>query len=223
MSQRDILDKLNEQQAVDFLESQTTEHLDFVLEKYSHEITPDMWADDIKLGLYLKLREDGVPPVWAAGRACRTFARRVNSDGAFHEHARRRMEGWSSWQKKKFFAMAKQAGISTQGKYHITGIGPADDPAAWVSGPDDILAVAKQRNLTVEGHVNHQGHTMAPQVTPLASDLVDRMCEHEMAMDGAVAERCRKSEVERRRLREIVTEKYGQKRSVLARRTGASV
>ena len=53
---------------------------------------------------------------------------------------------------------AHAAGISTQGKVYIGGLadgrGPAD-PAAWVSSADDVLAVAKRRQLKVEGALRY--------------------------------------------------------------------
>jgi hypothetical protein len=216
---RDYLDEKNETEAFEFLAARTDREIERLLDLYGPEIDSTIKDNPCNLGLYLKLRTDGVPAVWAAGRACRTFARRVNSDGAFHEHARRRMESWPEWQKKRYFKMAAAAGINTHGKYHMSGLGAPDDPQAWVSGPDDVLDVAKRRNLSVEGHVKHEGYEVPATQIPLAPDLADEMCQVEMSRDPALAERCRKSSGEFQRLRGLVTEKYGTPRSKLAART----
>ena len=53
---------------------------------------------------------------------------------------------------------AKAAGINTAGKYYMSGIADSRahcDGEAWISGKDDILRVAKQRNLHVQGQVNY--------------------------------------------------------------------
>ncbi len=217
----DHLDRKNEADAKAFLARHTDDELSALLNLYASEYDPVIWDSNLRLALYLKLREEGAAEVWAKGRACRTFARRTNSDGAFHEHARRRMQNWPKWRKDAYFKMAKEAGISTHGKYHVSGIGPPEDPEAWVSGPEDIRDVAKRRNLTVTGHVNHEGQPMPAKVTPLADDLVDEMVQQEMKADPSVAERCRRSSGELSRLRGLVREKYGPRASALGRRIEA--
>jgi hypothetical protein len=53
---------------------------------------------------------------------------------------------------------AKAAGINTTGKYYMSGIADSRahcDGEAWISGKDDLLRVAKQRKLHVQGQVNY--------------------------------------------------------------------
>lgn len=53
---------------------------------------------------------------------------------------------------------AKAAGIDTAGKYYMSGIADSRahcDGEAWISGKDDLLRVAKQRKLHVQGQVNY--------------------------------------------------------------------
>lgn len=80
---------------------------------------------------------------------------------------------------------AKAAGISVAGKYYHSGIADKRgwcDPAAWVSGPDDVLAVAKRRRLEVKGAVNYTPPEGEPvQRVGLAKDIVARMAKDEMA------------------------------------------
>lgn len=80
----DKLDELNARQASDFLASKTDLQLKRLLTKYAAELDETIRSDMVKLGMYLKLREEGVPAVWAKGRACRNFARRANKIGRAH-------------------------------------------------------------------------------------------------------------------------------------------
>jgi hypothetical protein len=60
-------------------------------------------------------------------------------------------------------AIADRAGISTHGKTYMSGLAAyPGDPRAWVNGKSDVLAVARERNLTVEGCVSHKGHAVDP-------------------------------------------------------------
>ena len=183
------------------------------LDKYSDEIDAEMRRDELVLWYYIMLREQGAEPVWAAGSACGKMARMSNSDGAFHEHARHRMEHMPAWQQKKYFAAAKASGINIQGKYFMSGLGAPDNPDAWQADPDGVLEVCKRRNLTCEGHVNHQGTEMPPKQVALADDLVDEMVRHECRQDESLNQKCRKDQAELTRLRGLVKEKYGRPKS----------
>jgi hypothetical protein len=71
-------------------------------------------------------------------------------------------------------ALADRAGISTHGKTYLSGIAAyPGDPRAWVSGKSDVLAVARERNLSVEGCVSHKGHAVDPgEDKPIADDIL---------------------------------------------------
>jgi hypothetical protein len=78
-------------------------------------------------------------------------------------------------QAKTILAEAKQAGISTAGKVYMGGLADHrrhQDPMAWVDSTGDILKVARARNLTVEGVVNHKGTPMPPQRTVLNERII---------------------------------------------------
>jgi len=185
-----------------------------IRDKYKDE--PDARRLDIdQFWYYAMLREDGCPPWLAAGNAAGQMARMKNSAGAFHEHARQRMENMPEWQKKAYFEKARKAGINTHGKYHMSGLGPPDDPQAWVHDPDDVKAVCKERNYTCEGMVSHEGHEVPPKQVPLADDLVDEMVRHECRENPDLNEKCRRDRKELSRLRGLVTEKYGRPKSKL--------
>jgi hypothetical protein len=70
---------------------------------------------------------------------------------------------------------AKQAGISVSGKQYIGGLADRRgwrDPEAWVSNNDDILRVAKKRQLAVRGNVNYDPGEVPPKRTLLAESII---------------------------------------------------
>lgn len=103
---------------------------------------------------------------------------------------------------------AKAAGINTSGKYYMGGIADKRahrDPAAWVDSAGDILRVAKERNLTVSGIVEHKGEPQAPpKPKRLSARLTREMMTHErLANPGR--------KISDGDLKEMVKEKYGRK------------
>lgn len=69
---------------------------------------------------------------------------------------------------------ARAAGINPHGKTYVGGLADQRahrDPEAWVDSTADVLRVARKRNLTIEGIVNHKG-TQIPQKTPALSDRI---------------------------------------------------
>lgn len=107
---------------------------------------------------------------------------------------------------KNMITLAKRAGINPSGKYYCAGIadsrGPRD-PAAWVDGAGDILKVAKMRNLTVEGAVEHKG---TPMPRPRSKGLSESATRDLMR-----EERRRHPTMKKGELREYVVHKYGRK------------
>ena len=202
-----------EREVCDFFRDLSDDAIRLLIDKYDPEFDSEMQGDELVSGYYVMLREQGAEPVWAAGSACGKMARMSNSDGAFHEHARHRMEHMPAWQQKKYFAAAKAAGINIQGKYFMSGLGAPDNPDAWQADPDGVLEVCKRRNLTCEGQVNHQGYETAPKQVALADDLVDEMVRHECRQDESLNQKCRKDQAELTRLRGLVKEKYGRPKS----------
>lgn len=76
---------------------------------------------------------------------------------------------------------AQAAGINTTGKYYCAGIADRRaycDPRAWVDSTADVLKVARERNLTVEGAVNHHGTVMPPQRTALSETIIKEEMRH---------------------------------------------
>jgi hypothetical protein len=129
----------------------------------------------------------------------------LGSDRAFQQG---RLDG--NWldqlptkQARRMLREAKSAGISTEGKYYMSGLANASghrDPAAWVSDRADVLKVAKERRLELKGAVNYTPSDPAPRPQPkgLNPRLVSELAKKEMARDpgltkAAAAERIRKN------------------------------
>lgn len=102
--------------------------------------------------------------------------------------------------------IARKAGINPSGKYYASGLadkrGPAD-PAAWIDSVSDVQKVARERNLTVSGAVQHKGDAMPrPKSKPLSDSLVREMMK---------VEKSQKPTMKKGELREYVIDKYGRK------------
>lgn len=100
------------------------------------------------------------------------------SDRAFLE-GRQNNEQFDALPKRQAQYMireAKRAGINPTGKYYCSGIADGRgwrDPAAWVSGNDDVLKVAKARRMAVAGSVNYDPGPAPPQRKLLADSIVN--------------------------------------------------
>lgn len=198
----------DEQLAYEFLEGCNIKRL---LKKYPECQDAELKSDLVKLGLYLKLREEGAEHVWALMSACRRAPALRNSEQSFFKSNRQKMEQMGSEALQRKLAAARKAGISTQGKFHMSGLGPASDPGAWVSGMDDVLAVCKARNLNCEGAVNHKARPVERKKVKLSERLTREMEQKYLAEDPALAERCKKNPKARRELREKVVATHGAK------------
>jgi hypothetical protein len=99
------------------------------------------------------------------------------SDRAFLE-GRQNNEQFDTLPKRQAQYMireAKRAGINPTGKYYCSGIADGRgwrDPAAWVSGNDDVLKVAKARRMAVAGSVNYDPGPAPPKRKLLAESII---------------------------------------------------
>jgi hypothetical protein len=124
--------------------------LPYDIERASHEVRVH----------FIKMIEDGQTPRFAEMCALSSPPGVHGTDDSFMKG---RMNG--EWldaipdkQAKWLLGEAKTAGISTEGRYYHGGIADSRahlDPEAWISGKDDLLRVAKQRKLHVQGQVNY--------------------------------------------------------------------
>lgn len=79
-------------------------------------------------------------------------------------------------QAERILSDARAVGINPNGKTYVGGLADKrahQDPEAWVDSTADVLRVAKKRNLTVEGIVNHKG-TQIPQKPPALNERIIR-------------------------------------------------
>jgi len=134
-------------------------------------------------------------------------------DRVFCEQARHRMETMNPMNRDGIIEIAKKAGINIQGKFYCGGLGAYDDQAAWVSCADDVLAVARERDLTVTGAVNHEGsELLPPKSVPLAEDIIQDFEQKYAATDPKLRENLKKKPTKtRRELREKIIAKHGYK------------
>jgi hypothetical protein len=70
---------------------------------------------------------------------------------------------------------ADAAGVSTNGKWYCSGLASfPGDPTAWVGDRSDVLRIAREKNFTVEGYVEHKGHQADPgDDVKIADELVE--------------------------------------------------
>ena len=145
-----------------------------VLEKYHSEFDAELREDLTKAVLYCLNRENGIEPVWANMNACRRGPGAAGVDRHFSERARRRMNSMSKANRDNIVKIAQRAGVDTSNKFYVGGLGRYGDSAAWVSNAEDLLTVAKKRNLNVQGAVKHEARPpdAAPKKIKMASDIM---------------------------------------------------
>lgn len=113
-------------------------------------------------------------------------------------------EGMSAETKKLAIEKAAKAGVDISNKRYVGGLAlEAGDPRAWVDSRGDMKRLAEERNLSVEGIVNHKAEVNAEPrseyvpaddiVEDRTIDILDRQGapdvvsrkEYEMAEDKA--------------------------------------
>ena len=156
-----------------------------------------------------QLIEEGNNSGFAAMLAQRRPSGTKGTDRAFLEGSHHAMDKVGRYSRDRMLKMAKKAGISTQGKVYKGGIGRPDDPMAWVSGRDDVLAACKAKGLTCSGSVNYKAPEREPKRKKMAEDLVQGFMAKEVARDPGLREKVQKSRSKKMELREKVIEKHG--------------
>lgn len=158
-----------------------------------------------------KLLSNGCTPAFAEMVMCRQPPGVKGADRTFMEG--RLNQQWLDDMPKDhaqhILGEARRAGINTSGRFYMSGLadkrGPAD-PAAWVDSVSDVKNVAKARNLTVSGIVEHKGE---PVPRPKPKRLSARLTREMMAL-----ERRKNPGLKTMKdgdLKEMVKEKYGRK------------
>lgn len=153
----------------------------------------------------------GNSPRFAAMLALQSPPGAKNTDRTFCEGQRGRMDRMSKVNRRAVEKQLRQKGFDPGNRFHISGLGPPTDPKAWVTCADDVLAIAKARNLDVTGAINHSAveHSQARKDVALAPDIANKISEEYMAADPGLKEKCRKSRKAREELKERVVATHG--------------
>ena len=157
---------------------------------------------------YRKMIGDGVAPRLAEMLALQRPPGVRGTDRAFMlgRMGNQQFDSMPKDHAQNMITLAKRSGVNPSGKWYCSGIadgrGPGD-PAAWVDGVSDVISVAKARNLTVEGCVEHKGTPMPrPKSLPLSEAATKELMREE---------RRRKPTMKKGELREYVINQYGRK------------
>lgn len=136
------------------------------------------------------------------------------SDREFNKKARERMNATPWKYMRSIVEIAKRAGINTNNKFYCGGLGRYNDPDAWVSTNDDVIAVAKKKNLKVSGAVNHTpGSPRTREFKVLAEDILQDKIRRSCEANPELADKVSKSPKALAELREQLIEKHAGKRS----------
>ena len=201
---RNVARECDERMAEEFLALPSTYA---IFDKFVWEADAEIRYDMTKLGIYLKCRAMGVEPIFAAMRACRRAPGAKGMDRHFNEGARRRMNEMGQKSLAKIVAQAQKAGISTQGRFYVGGLGRYNDPQAWCSTIDDVVGTAKRKNLEMKGAAEHKMVEMdiQPRKQGLAPDIMARYMKQYLKQDPGLAQRAKKNQRVVRELKERIT------------------
>lgn len=132
------------------------------------------------------------------------------SDKTFGKKRRQVMEsGMKPWMLDRYLKMAKQAGISTQGKYYVGGLGRPTDPMAWVSTVDDAKQVCRLKNLSASGLIEHEGHEVEPpRRVRMAPDVQKEYVARALAGNPSLAAACKKDPAKLRSVAAEVVDRH---------------
>jgi len=126
---------------------------------------------------YEEMRAAGTTHKLAELLATRSFPGLNGTDKAFNRGRCNGNQGEKCPDLYNYFQrIADAQGVSTTGRYYCHGLGRyPGDPRAWVSDTSDVLRIARERNLRIDGIVQHEGYAVEPAPDiPLAEDLWER-------------------------------------------------
>jgi hypothetical protein len=144
---------------------------------------------------WLRMIADGQTERFATMLALQQAPGVTGSDRTFMEGRNNQewLDGLPKRQANYIIKEAKASGIDITGKYYMAGIADKRgwcDPKAWVSGRDDVLRVAKERNLEVSGSVNHKPVADLPTVkTDLNPRILRELTRKELSKNPSLTKR----------------------------------
>jgi hypothetical protein len=125
----------------------------------------------------------------------------VRSDAIFNEAKFSGTAGRVHAEELWLRQQAELAGVSTTGKWYCRGLASfPGDPTAWIDSRGDVLRIAREKNMTVHGYVEHKGREVEsmPDVA-IAEDIVEAEVRDILGADpGACAEDVRDEVVQLR-------------------------
>jgi hypothetical protein len=167
------------------------------------------------VAIYRQIVSSGETERWAEMCALQAPPGVKNTDKTFCIGQREKMERMDPATRQALIKAANQAGIQTDGKFYMSGLGGHTNPAAWVSCAEDVITSCKVQNKGVEGVLNYKAPKTIerpPPNVPLAEHLVAEMANKELKANPALAEKVKRSPKAKRELREKVIAKYGRKK-----------
>lgn len=142
---------------------------------------------------YLAMIADGQTERWAEMAALQQAPGSTGTDREFMHgrNAGEFLNDMPARQARYITREAKAAGIDISGKYYMAGLADSrgwKDPNAWVSGRDDVLRVAKKRNLNLTGQVNHKADPVPKKKSKGLSDrIVNELAKKQVGMSRSEA------------------------------------
>jgi len=142
------------------------------------EFTPILFPiisnDIVTQARYENMRLDGQSHNFAEMIALRRFPG-IKTDAIFNESKFSGESGQIPKQQKWLRRQAEDAGVATNGKWYCSGLASfPGDPTAWVGDRGDVLRIAREKNLTVHGYVEHEGHeTDGGGDIPISDDIIE--------------------------------------------------
>ena len=125
-------------------------------------VFPIVSNDLVTQARYENMRLDGQSHNMAEMLATRSFPG-VKTDAVFNEGKFSGDMGKVGPHQLWLKLQAEAAGISTAGKWYCSGLASfPGDPTAWVGDRGDVLRIAREKNMTVHGYVEHEAHETDP-------------------------------------------------------------
>jgi len=140
-------------------------------------VFPVISQDIVAQARYENMRLAGESHKMAEVLACRSFPG-VKSDAIFNEGKFSSSSGKVGIEQEWLSKQAEDVGVSTTGKWYCRGLASfPGDPTAWVDSRGDVLRIAKEKNMTVHGYVEHQGYeTDGGGDTVIGDDIIENEC-----------------------------------------------
>lgn len=173
--------------------------------------------EDQPLEIYNRYRDmiaEGQSPVFAQMAAMQWAPTMGNSDRSFCKGQREKMLGMNPKARDEIQRRAGLAGINTDGKYYVSGLGKYTDSEAWVTSSEDVLNVAKRRNLNIRGAINHKSVDKMegpPPKKALADDIADGYIRDHLKNSPRDVEKVHKNPKYLKEIKEMVVDMHGAK------------